>query len=404
MNITDVGHLTEDNDQGEDKLEKGARTQKKSVWEVAKFFTDNFFFTMDQLNIIRPEIICRATDHIQSMIQLIKKLNQNNYIYETKEAIYFNTSRFPNYGKLNPQKKQDKIVGARKEVYFDPKKKHPADFVLWFKRIGRFKNHTMYWNSPWGDGFPGWHIECSAMGMQYLGETIDIHAGGIDHIAVHHENEISQSEAVTGKKFVRYWFHNEHLMVDDKKMSKSFKNFYTLDDIKQRGLEPLAIRYLFLQTHYRQPMNFTWKSAQAAQEGYKNLKQTLLILKQQTQRQTLSEEKMAKIDQYRKMFVEAITNDIQIPQALSVLWEVAKSNIPSRDKYDLIIEFDQVFGLELSEIKEYVIPEKILQLAEERKLARQKNNFDKADQLRKEIGKLGYRIEDTSEGFKIHPI
>ncbi len=404
MNVTDVGHLTGDDDRGEDKLEKGAKKQKKTVWEVAKFFSDYFFDTMSQLNIIKPDVICRATDHIQEMIQLIKQLNQKGFAYETKEAVYFDTSKPADYGKLNPQKDTEKKLGARKEVYIDPQKKHPADFTLWFKRVGRFKNHTMHWESPWGDGFPGWHIECSAMSIKYLGKTIDIHAGGVDHVSVHHSNEIAQSEAATGKPFVKYWFHNEHLMVDGKKMSKSLANFYTIDDVKKKGVEPLAIRYLFLQTHYRQPMNFTWEAAKAAQEGYNNLKQILLILKKQTQRQELSEDKLAKIDQYRKRFTKTISHDLQTPQALAIMWEVAKSNIPSGDKYDLILDFDQILGLKLNQLKEKKIPVEIIKLAEERKKARQKKNYQLSDQLRQKINDLGYIVDDKDSDYQIKKV
>ena len=404
MNITNVGHLTGDDDRGEDKLEKGAKTQGKTVWEVAKFFTNYFFKTMDQLNVTKPDVICRATDHIQPMIQLINQLKRKGFIYETKEAIYFDTSKFKNYGKLNPQKKQEKMTGAREEVYIDPQKKHPADFALWFKLVRRFKNHTMRWHSPWGDGFPGWHIECSAMSMKYLGETIDIHAGGVDHVAVHHQNEIAQSEATTDKPFVRYWFHNEFLLVEGKKMSKSLNNFYTLEDIEKRKIEPLALRYLFLQSHYRKLLNFTWEAAKAAQDAYRKLTEIVLSTKKQIQRQTLSLEKLDKVDQYRQRFIRAITDDLQIPQALAIMWETVKSNIPSSDKYDLIADFDQIFGLKLSEAKEQTIPKSVIKLAEERQSARQKKDFKKADQLRKKLRDLGYQIEDRENRFKIRPL
>jgi len=404
MNITDVGHLTGDDDRGEDKLEKGAKKQKKTVWDVAKFFTNYFFDTMDKLNIIMPDITCRATDHIDSMIQIIEVLQRKGFTYETKEAVYFDTAKFKKYGKLNPQKKQEKVIGAREEVYIDPQKKHPADFALWFKRVGRFKNHTMRWRSPWSDGFPGWHIECSAMSMKYLGETIDIHAGGVDHLTIHHENEIAQSEAATDKPFVKYWFHNEFLLVEGKKMSKSLNNFYTLEDIKKRKIEPLALRYFFLQSHYRQQMNFTWEAAKAAQEAYRKLTEIALSTKKQIQRQTLSLEKLEKVDQYRQRFIRAINDDLQIPQALAIMWETIKSNIPSTDKYDLIVDFDQIFGLKLSEAKEQTVPETIIKLAEERHLARQKKDFKKADQLRKKVRDLGYQIEDIENRFKIRPL
>lgn len=404
MNITDVGHLTSDEDAGEDKLEKGAKTSGKTVWEVAKFYTDFFFNTLKSLNILPANIVCNATDHIQDMIQLINKLSQKGFTYETKEAVYFDTSKFADYGKLSAQKLEEKKEGARDDVYLDPGKKNPTDFALWFKRVGRFKDHSMHWQSPWGDGFPGWHIECSAMSMKYLGETIDVHTGGIDHIPVHHENEIAQSEGATGKQFVHFWVHQEFLQIDGKKMSKSLKNFYTLDDLKKNGIEPLALRYQFLQTHYRQQMNFTWESAKAAQEGLKNLREQVLSLKSQTKRTVLSEEKLVKTDEFRKKFNEAVGNDLQMPQAVSVMWEMLKSNIPSSDKLDLLFEFDQVFGLKLNEVAEEKIPEQITKLAKEREQVRKSGDFKKSDELRKKIESLGFIVEDKPEGFQIKKV
>ncbi len=401
MNITDVGHLTGDDDTGEDKLEKGAKKTGKTVWDVVKFYTDFFFKSLNSLNILPADIICPATDHIEEMIKLIQILEKKGYTYETKEALYFDIGKFKNYGHLSGQSLSEKLKGVREEVYLDPEKKHPADFALWFKRVGRFANHTMHWPSPWGDGFPGWHIECSAMSMKYLGETIDIHAGGVDHIPIHHENEIAQSEAATEKPFVRYWFHNNFLIVEGEKMSKSLGNFYTIEDIKKHQIEPLALRLLFLQSHYRQLLNFTWSSAAAAQEAYNKLKEYVLTLKKQKERTILSQEKLAKIDSFRQNFIQAITNDLQTPQAVAVMWEMVKSNIPAPDKLDLLFEFDQVFGLKLNEITEEKIPKEIIQLAQEREQARREKDFKKADKIRKEIQALGYEIEDLKQTFKI---
>lgn len=401
MNITDVGHLTGDDDTGEDKLEKGAKRIGKTVWEVANFYTDFFFKSIDALNIIRPDIICRATDHIKEMILLIQTLEKKGYTYETKEALYFDISKFKNYGRLSGQPLEQKLKGVREDVYVDPGKKQPADFALWFKRVGRFANHSMHWSSPWGDGFPGWHIECSAMSMKYLGETIDIHAGGIDHIPVHHENEIAQSEAATEKPFVRFWFHNNFLLVDGEKMSKSLGNFYTIQDIIKKNIEPAALRFLFLQSHYRQILNFTWDSAFAAQEGYNKLKGYVLTLKKQKQRSTLSVEKLTQIDKFRQNFIQTLKDDLQIPQSVALMWQMLKSNIPSPDKLDLLFEFDQVFGLKLNELTEEKIPEAIIKLAKERLLARKEKNFKKADALRQKIQAAGWEIEDSKEGFKL---
>lgn len=404
MNITDVGHLTDDADAGEDKLEKGAKKQNKTVWDVARFFTNYFFYATDQLNIFRPDIVCRATDHVRDMIKMIQVLEKEGFTYETKDAIYFDTRKFISYGVLNRQKNEEKKTGARKEVVTDPKKKSQVDFALWFKRVGRFSNHTMHWNSPWGDGFPGWHIECSAMSMKYLGETIDIHAGGVDHIPIHHENEIAQSEVATGKQFVRYWFHSEFLTIEGKKMSKSFNNFYTIDDIKKKNIDPLALRYLFLQTHYRTQMNFTWEAAYAAAEGYKKMREIFMALKKQTRRQILSPEKLNHLDDYRNRFIQTINDDLQTPQAITIMWEVFKSNIPSIDKYDLILEFDRVFGLGLDSIMEIKFPAEIIKLAEKRKNARQKKDFIVSDEIRKKIKAAGYIIEDKNNDYFIKKI
>ena len=401
MNITDVGHLTSDEDEGEDKIEKGAKKTGKSVEEVAKFYTDFFFDTTDKLNIIRPDVICQATDHIKDMTQLINQLSQKGFTYETKEAVYFDSSKFPNYGKLSGQKLTEKLKGARNDVYLDPDKKNPTDFALWFKRVGRFKDHSMHWNSPWGEGFPGWHIECSTMSMKYLGKTIDIHTGGIDHVPVHHENEIAQSEAATGKQFVRFWVHHEFLLINGTKMSKSLKNFYTLDDLEKKHVEPLALRFQFLQTHYRTQMNFTWDSAASAQDGLNNLRQLVLTLRHQTQRTELSEEKLKKLDSYREQFNQALANDLQLPRAVAVMWEMLKSNIPSIDKLDLLFEFDQVFGLKLNEVVDEKVPTEILALAKKREAARKQNDFKKADELRDQASKKGYTFEDTESGTAI---
>ncbi len=398
MNITDVGHLTGDDDTGIDKLEKGAKKSNKTVWEVVDFFTDNFFETTDSLNILRPDIICKATDHIAEMIELIKKLQTKGLSYETSQAVYFDVSKFPNYGKLSGQKIDEKIQAARDDVNIDPEKKHPADFALWFKRIGRFADHTMYWTSPWGDGFPGWHIECSAMGMKYLSESIDIHTGGIDHIPVHHENEIAQSEGATGKQFVKIWFHNNFLTVDGQKMSKSLGNFYTLYDIKKNKIDPLSLRLLFLQAHYRQLLNFTWQSAHASQDAYNKLKEIAVNLKPQ---KNLISLKSSKALSYQKQFLSTISNDLQTPQAVAVMWDLIKSDITNDEKYFLLMDFDKVLGLRLSNLTEEKIDANIIILAEKRLEARRARNFDASDRLRIKIEKAGFKIEDKGGTYTI---
>ncbi|MFH1826825.1 MAG: cysteine--tRNA ligase [bacterium] len=404
MNITDVGHLTGDNDSGEDKLEKRARETGKTVWDISSFYTDFFYKSIKQLNILPPLKYVKATEHIQDMVDLIGKIEENGYSYQTTEALYFDTSKFEGYGKFSGQKLEDKIQQAREGVYTDKKKKSPQDFALWFKKVGRFKDHQMHWDSPWGDGFPGWHIECSAMSMKYLGDLIDIHSGGTDHIPVHHENEIAQSKAATGESFVRFWFHNEFLMVDGKKMSKSLKNFYTIDDLKEKKIEPLTLRYLYLQTHYRQQMNFTWEAADAAQNAYTKLKEYVVDLKKKRQTDPLSEEKLNNHEQFKKDFYEALSNDLQAPQALSILWEMLKSDIPKHFKLESILEFDKILGLSLGSVLPETIPNHVMNLAKERLQAREKKDFKLSDELRIKIKKLGYEVKDADNKFVLKKI
>lgn len=347
QNVTDVGHLISDADEGEDKLEKGAKKQGKTVWEVSEFFTKDFYETMDRLNIQRPNIICKATDHIKEQIELIEKLFKNGYAYDTVEAVYFDTSKFEDYGKMFGQKLEDKKLAVRSEVKTDKNKRNNADFALWFKRIGNFKDHVMHWDSPWGDGFPGWHIECSAMSMKYLGDQIDIHTGGEDHLSIHHPNEIAQSEGATGKKpFSKFWVHYAFLMVDGTKMSKSLGNYYTIQDVLDKNIDPIALRYLYLGAHYKKPMNFTWKSLDAASKGLKRLQQTVSNLKT-SERTVLSEEKDQKITEFRDKFNAALNDDLNTSKSMAVLFDMLKSSISSEDKYDLAILFDEVLGLGL---------------------------------------------------------
>lgn len=395
QNVTDVGHLVSDADEGEDKLEKGAIKQGKTVWEVAEFFTKNFYDSMDKLNIIRPDIICKATDHIKEQIELVQKLMDRGFAYDTPEAVYFDIAKFPKYGEAFGQKLEDKKVAVRSGVQTGEHKKNPQDFALWFKRVGRFENHTMHWESPWGDGFPGWHIECSAMSMKYLGDQIDIHTGGEDHISIHHPNEIAQSEAATGKSpFVKYWLHTAFLTIDGKKMSKSLQNFYTVDDVEKKGFDPLALRHLYLGAHYRDPLNFTWDSLSASQNALERLRNQIKLLKDQADRTVLSEEKEKKIEDYRNQFMEAVNDDLSTPKALAVLWEMLKSNIPSEDKYDLSMSFDEILGLKLGETKKVEIPENIKVLIKEREILRSEGKFEEADKVREQIQKLGFSVSD----------
>lgn len=399
QNVTDVGHLSSDADSGEDKLEKGAAKFGKTVWEVAEFFTNNFYESMDKLNIIRPEVIAKATENISEQIELIKKIIENGYAYDTPEAVYFDVGKFADYGKLFGQSLEDKRTAVREEVKEGEHKKHPADFALWFKRVGRFQDHTMHWESPWGDGFPGWHIECSAMSMKYLGEQFDIHTGGEDHISIHHPNEIAQSEAATGKKpFVKYWVHTAFLMVDGTKMSKSLGNFYTVEDVIKKGIDPLALRYFYFSAHYRRPLNFTWDALKSAQIALEKLKMQVVALRSESDRDMLSPEKEKKIDEFRKQFMDAITDDLNMPQALAAFWSMLKSNIPGSDKYDLSMYFDEILGLGLSSVTpiKQEMPQEVTDLIKQREALRSEGKYDEADKIRDQIVKMGYTVSDAS--------
>lgn len=403
MNITDVGHLTSDADEGEDKMEKGAKREGLTVWEIAKKYEKEFFETMGSLNVLKPHIVARATEHIDEQIKLIQTLESKGFSYQTENAVYFDVDKFPNYTKLSRQKLSDKITASRGEVVVDPNKRHPYDFALWFKTTGRFMHHIMHWSSPWGEGFPGWHVECSAMSMKYLGDTIDIHTGGIDHIGVHHPAEIAQSESATGKPFVRYWIHRVFILVDGKKMSKSLGNFYTLDDVIKRGFDSLSLRYLFLIGHYRTPMNFTWQALQGAQTALRNLKRKAsLILDNDDSNVNLQEFK-----KYKSTFLESLNNDLNTSMAIATMWDVVNNaKLNSATKKKLIRYFDEVFALDLENGP--VTPDlielapEIKRLLGEREHFRKKGEYEQADKIRSIIEKLGYSVNDRQNGAQIN--
>jgi cysteinyl-tRNA synthetase len=392
MNVTDVGHLTGDRDMGEDKLEKGAEKEGRSAWEIADFYTKAFMKNLKDLNIIEPDIISKVTDNIPEQIELIKILEQKGYTYKINDGIYFDTSKVKNYNKLSHQSLEDLREGARVEV--NPEKKNPTDFALW-KFSPKDKKRQMEWESPWGIGFPGWHIECSAISMKFLKDRLDIHCGGIDHIDVHHTNEIAQSESATGKKFFNYWMHNAFLNISGgKKMAKSDNNFLTLENaLIKKGIDPLVYRYAFLQVHYRKPMEYSDESMANSAEGLKRLR---------NQVRELGGKKGEVNKDYKNKFLEYINDDLNMPMALSLIPEVLKSKLENSEKLALILDFDKVFGLKLEKILEPVnVPKEVENLALEREEARKEKNYEKADELRKEIEDMGYIVKDTSDGFEI---
>ncbi len=391
MNITDVGHLASDSDEGEDKLEKGAKKFGKSVLEVAQFFEKDFWQSIDAVNIKRPTIVARATEHISDQIELIQILEEKGFTYKTRQAIYFDVSKFPEYTKLSGQKLDEKKVGVREDVVVDAKKRNPQDFALWFFTVGRFADHALRWQSPWGEGFPGWHIECSAMSMKYLGATLDIHTGGIDHIPIHHTNEIAQSEAASGVEFVKYWVHHAFLLVDDHKMSKSKENFYTLDDLREKNISPMAYRYLTYQTHYRTEMNFTWKSLRAAQQALDRIYEIA---------QSFPSSVGSGCIDYDRDFTEAVNTDLNMPKAVAVLWEMLRSKNDDKDKAASLYMMDEILGLQIKEQVEAMrtVPEAVLELVKEREEMRRQKLYLQSDQLRKKIEDMGYVVKDRDEG------
>lgn len=395
MNITDVGHLLSDADEGEDKMELAAKKQQKSPYEIAAFYTDVFFRDIAALNIGKPEIIAKATEHIDDMIAYVEKLVELGYGYETSDGIYFDISKFADYGKLSRLNLDEQIAGARVEV--NGEKRHPADFALWKKAP---KEHIMQWPSPWGMGYPGWHIECSTMSRKYLGSLIDIHSGGVDHIPVHHENEIAQSEALEGKKTVNTWMHGEFMQVDGGKMSKSLGNTYTLEQLSEMGYSPMAFRYFCLNTHYRKKLNFTFDAIKAAQTAYTRLLNALYEHK--TASTTTPPEKLEK---YHTDFVAAINDDLNLPLSLGVLWTMLKET-PSKDIYALALDFDKVLGLNLKDAKPaektaIEVPDEIKKIADERFCARQQKNWAESDRLRDVLASLGYAVLDRKDGYTL---
>ena len=395
MNITDVGHLVSDGDEGEDKMIKSAIEEKKTPHEIAEHYTKLFFDDLKALNIETPEVISKATDHIQEMIEYVEKLVENGYAYETSTAIYFDVSKLDEYGILSGINIEDQKSGARVEI--DEEKRNPYDFAVWIKAP---ENHLMKWDSPWGLAYPGWHIECSAMSKKYLGDEFDIHTGGIDLIPTHHENEIAQSKGACGKIPAHYWMHGEYLLINGGKMSKSLGNVYLLKDIITRGYNPLVYRLFSYSSHYKNKINFTWEGIEAASIALDRLKDA--YAKHIQGEEVVSNEQIL---EYEEKFHKAINDDLNMPLAMSVVWDVAKAP-KSKKIAELLLKFDSVLGLEISKIdnKEEEIPEKVKELAKERLIAREEKEWEKSDLLRDQIANLGYVIKDTKDGFEFKKI
>ncbi len=402
MNITDVGHMTGENvgnpDTGEDKMEKGAKRENVSVWQIADKYIAQFLDSVDKLGIKRPDVLCRATEHINEQIELVKKMESRGFTYKTSTGIVFDTSKFPDYAGFAKLKLTHQDAGSRVEV--DQEKKNPWDFLLW---VTNQPEHIMKWDSPWGVGFPGWHLECTAMSTKYLGEKFDIHTGGKEHVAIHHTNEIAQGFGAFGARTANYWLHNEWLTLKGEKISKSLGNMITVSDVIEKGYDPLAVRYLILNSNYRKGMDFTWEALEAAQRSLDKLREQVLAAKNQTERTELSPEKEDKRKNLQDDFNEALSDDLNVTKGLSILWEALKSNIPSGDKYDLAISFDEVLGLGLKQVSgiKYQVSGKIQKLINERNKLRNEGKFDEADLIRKQIEEKGYTVVDTKESSKI---
>lgn len=388
MNITDVGHLVSDADSGEDKMEKGARTQHKSAWEIATLFESAFFTDLERLNILKPSITCRATEHIQEQISFIQSLEEKDYTYQTSDGIYFDTEKLSDYGKLARLDKKGLEAGIRVDM---AEKRLPTDFALW--KFSGGQKRQMEWPSPWGIGFPGWHIECSAMAEKYLGETFDIHIGGEDHIPVHHTNEIAQCQAKNGKVQANYWMHGYFLNINNEKISKSGVSL-RLESLIEQGYEPLAYRYLTLTSHYRSHLSFSWEGLAGAQKALRRLR-----------------EKIADMpaggnvdDEFKAEFLGYINRDLNMPQALALVWKVIESEIELADKKSTLLYFDQIFGLDLGKVVQVTIPDEVQRLAEQRQSMKQQGRYDEADSIRDQILAYGYQVNDSADqSFTIMP-
>lgn len=404
MNITDVGHKTSDEDVGEDKMEKGAKREGLSVWKIADKYLQQFLESLDLLNIQRPDVLCRATEHIPEQIGLIRKIEANGFTYRTKTGIVFDTEKFAGYADFAKLNLDEQNAGSRVEV--DPEKKKPWDFLLW---VTNQPNHIMQWDSPWGRGFPGWHIECTAMSVKYLGEQFDIHTGGKEHIPIHHTNEVAQAFGAFGRQTANYWLHNGWLMFDSQKISKSSGNSILVSDLEKKGFNPIALRYLVLTSHYRAGLDFTWESLTAAQTALNRLYENMNSLKMTGSNPVSSVSLSEKGKEWQQKFIEAIAEDLGMPQALAIVWETLKSDLSGQEKHRLLSEWDKVFGLNLGKesgvrSQESGVPGEIAELLQQRDQWRREKKWLEADQVRKKIEEKGWTVKDTPEGAKVKKI
>lgn len=417
-NYTDVGHLTGDNigdaDSGEDRMEKGAKRENTTPDEIAKKYIEIFEADVRSLDVTVPTKKPRATQYVKEMIKMVSELLKKGYAYETSKAVYFDVSKFPHYNQLNGQKLEENREGAGSGHVSDPEKKHQQDFAVWFFKTGVHKNALQTWKSPFhssevtnGEGFPGWHIECSAMIRKLLGKTIDIHMGGIEHVSVHHTNEIAQSEAANGKKLSNFWLHYEHLTVSGKKMAKSEGTAYSVSELKEKGFDPLDLRTMFLQAHYRSKQDFTWKNLEAARKTRENILEKIAHMKQELGSRRVSEKNIN--DDFQTKFIEALDNDFNIPEAFALVQEVLKSNLHMKEKLATLYSFDHVFGLKFHEASlpknEIQLTQDIEALLSERAKARTAKNWGESDRIRDELKeKHGLIVEDKPTGQHLKKI
>ena len=401
MNITDVGHLESDADEGEDKMLKGAKRENKTVWEIAQYYTDAFFEDIDKLNIKRPDVVAKATDYIEDYIEFIKGLEEKGYTYVASGNVYFDITKVKNYTKLSGMDLDSLRIASREDVEIDHNKRNPQDFVLWFTK-SKFENQAMKWDSPWGVGYPGWHIECSVISLKNLGEQMDIHCGGVDHIPVHHTNEIAQTESYTGKEWVKYWWHSEFLIDNDGKMSKSSGEFLTLSLLIKKGYNPLTYRYFVLNSHYRKQLSFTFDSLASAENAYNKLKSRIKNIKDNANGN--SGENTEVFNKFKNDFEQCLKDDLNTANAITVLYEMLKAdNLNNNEKLSLVEDFDKVLSLSLlkEEEKDDVhedLAAYIEEMIQKRQEAKKNKNFPLADQIRAELLSKGIMLEDTRQG------